>query len=553
MLQPSALRLPAPDYKNRVIFGYGYNEDIITTLNKQFPKAVEQCGAVQFSGSNFTEKGRAIYNYLRNSVKYKKDPEGRQLIQLPARLLGGQRPGEFPSGDCKSLSLAAAAFMHCAGFPNVRLRYTSYKKDNNTPTHVYAVASDEKGQDIIIDAVYKQFNKEVPYTYKKDYPMQISVLSGPPAPMRQVSKQTNMLKKRRTIQERLQALRGKVRPGGFLFTVVTNELARQQGGPFVAAAYTSEQLSAYKAKVRQAAEKYNQPFIKKVLQAEAAALDGGKFQGAVYAQRSGEAIKGLEEEIGKLSLKKLRKGLKKISIKNIVKGAKAVGLVAPRKAFLTLVNLNVRGLAKRMSKLSDADLKKFWEDRFGGKLSILKGAISRGAKKRPLFGASKKVRALKGIGVVIDETIGVDPASTAAAASAGSTGGVSIVTVLAAAAPIVVAITTLLKKKGVPTVPENAAAPGETGDFADAQEDAAAGKPKLEQWIEKAVDVAQATGIIPEKPQSLEEAKVSQAVPGDDLEADPAEGRPAGPRFALSPVILVGGAAAAYFLLNRKK
>lgn len=542
MLQPSALRLPAPDYNNRVIFGYGYNEDIITTLNKQFPKAVEQCGAVQFSGSNFTEKGRAIYNYLRNSVKYKKDPEGRQMIQLPARLLGGQRPGEFPSGDCKSLSLAAAAFMHCAGFPNVRLRYTSYKKDNNTPTHVYAVASDEKGQDIIIDAVYKQFNKEVPYTYKKDYPMQISVLSGPPAPMRQVSKQTNMLKKRRTIQERLQALRGKVRPGGFLFTVVTNELARQQGGPFVAAAYSAEQLSAYKAKVRQAAEKYNQPFIKKVLQAEAAALDGGKFQGAVYAQRSGEAIKGLEEEIGKLSLKKLRKGLKKISIKNLIKGAKAVGLVAPRKAFLLLVTLNVRGLAKRMSKLSDADLKKLWEDRFAGKLSVLKGAIKRGLRKKPLFGASKKVKAIKGVGAVIDETIGAEPASS-----------VSVTAIIAAASPILIAVIALLKKKGVPTVPENAAEPGETGNFADAEADAAAGKPKLEQWIEKAVDVAQSTGIIPEKPQSLEEAKVSQAVPGDDLEADPAEGRPAGPRFALSPVILVGGAAAAYFLLNRKK
>jgi hypothetical protein len=424
----------------------------------------------------------------------------------------------------------------------VRLRYTSYKKNNNTPTHVYAVGSDEKGQDIIIDAVYKQFNKEVPYTYKKDYPMQISILSGPPAPMRQVSKQTNMLNKRRTMQERLETLRGKVRPGGFLFTVLTNELARQQGGPFVAAAYTSEQLSAYKAKVRQAAEKTQQPFIKKVLQAEAAALDGGKFQGALYAQRSGQAIKGLEEEIGKLSLKKLRKGLKKISIKNIVKGAKAVGLVAPRKAFLLLVTLNVRGLAKRMSKLSDADLKKLWEDRFAGKLSVLKGAIKRGLRKNPLFGASKKVKSIKGVGAVIDETIGAEPAST-----------VSVTAIIAAASPILIAVIALLKKKGVPTVPENAAAPGETGDFADAQADAAAGKPKLEQWIEKAVDVAQATGIIPEKPQSLEEAKVSQAVPGDDLEADPAEGRPAGPRFALSPVILVGGAAAAYFLLNRKK
>ena len=113
-MQPS-VNLPAPAFKNSLITGDGYNSDIITTLNSQFSTAVAQCSEARFSGNNLREKGRAIYNYLRNTVKYKKDPEGRQLIQLPSRLINGTG-----KGDCKSLSLAAAAFMYCNGFRNVR-------------------------------------------------------------------------------------------------------------------------------------------------------------------------------------------------------------------------------------------------------------------------------------------------------------------------------------------------------------------------------------------------------------------------------------------------
>ena len=93
--------------------------------------------------------------------------------------------------------------------------------------------------------------------------------------------------------------------------------------------------------------------------------------------------------------------------------------------------LNVRGLAKRLSKLSAIGKKNLWENKFGGKLSVLEGAIKRGLKKKPLFGASKKVKAIKGIGYVIDEgnVIGAEPVST-----------VSTAAIIAAAAPILVAL-----------------------------------------------------------------------------------------------------------------
>jgi hypothetical protein len=533
-LQPS-VNLPAPKFKNRVVTGNGYNSDIISTLNGQFSTAVSQCNNTSFSGNTLKEKGRAIYNYLRNTVKYKKDPEGRQLIQLPSRLINGSG-----KGDCKSLALAAAAFMYCNGFRNVRLRYTSYKENDSTPTHVYAVGSDENGRDIIIDAVYNRFNKEVPYQFKKDYKMEISILSGTP-PM--VQKSVKLKAFKRTTLQRLQILRGKIRPGGLLYNVITNEIARQSGGPFFNVKYTADQVNAYKQRLGQAAARQRSPFIRSVIEMERKALEAGKFNGSIYTPRSGAEIKGLEEEIGKISLKKLKKGLKKISAKNLFKGAKAVALVGPRKAFLALVALNVRGLAKRLSKLPKDKLRKVWVDRFAGKLSVLEGAIKRGLKKKPLFGASKKVKAIKGIGVVIDETtagIGIEPATLA-----------SIATIITAAAPILSAVMKALSAAGVPPVPENAGAPGEGGDFPEADKDAAEQAPGIMNWIEKAANIARETGVIPDKPETLAEAKVNQVIPGDDLETDPAQGKPAA--FQLSPVILIGGAAAAFLLLNRKK
>lgn len=522
-MQTSLSNLPPPSGINRVIFRNGYNTNIIEVLNKQFPAAVNQCKNVHFSGSNLKEKARAIYNYLRSNVNYQKDPSGKQLIQLPSRMLNGTK-----KGDCKSLSLAAAAFIKCAGAKNVFLRYASYSPSDKTPTHVYCVFIDENGKQIIIDPVFKQFNKEAKYQSKKDYQMEIAVLSGTPS---------IALKRIATFAD----LRTKVRPGGLYYNVINNRKAAA-AGERSNIYYPEPQKKQYLFLLKRNFAKCKNPAIKNILQAEIKSIESGNFKGTIYSPRSGSEIKGLEDEIGKLSLKKVGKKLKKIKLKNIVKGVKAVSFVAPRKAFLALVALNFRGIATRLTKLSDGELTAIWVKKFGGKLSVLKKSISRGSKKRPLFGSGKKVKSIKGIGVVIDETnqnIGAAPVAAAA--------------VIAAAAPILVAVVGALKGKGVPEVPENAAAPAESGNFTEANETAQEEQPGLVKWINKAVDIAKSTGIIPEKPETKEEEAVNKAIPGDDLETEPGSPATPGSGFKISPVILIGAAAAAGLLLMRKK
>jgi hypothetical protein len=524
--------LASPSYTNKIAFENGYNNDIISTLNGKFSEAVEQTKNVKFSGDNLTAKGRAIWNYLKNAIAYKKDASGKQIIQLPSRMILDTK-----AADCKSLALAAASFMKSNGFKNVRLRYTSYSKNDKTPTHVYAVGADENGNDIIIDPVYKQFNKELSYTFKQDYPMQISVLSG--LGQSQIVK-TAIKKDPVEVAKRMLAS-GRVKAGGFFYNVLINYIARKSGKVNFPS-YTPEQLNRYRKALNRLQPK--NPYLASFLNEEKQLLDRGNFVGNVITKFSSAEINGVNEEIGRLSLKKIKKKLKKISLRNIVKGVKTVGLVAPRKAFLALVALNVRGLATRMSKLTTGDLEGLWVKKFGGKLSVLQGAISKGKNKKPLFGAGKKIKSIQGIGYVVDSSdSGINGA------------GASVATIIAAASPILVAAMKMLKDKkidipdAVTAAAASAGALAESEDFKEANPAAAEALGKYSDYAGKAVDTAQKLGIIPDAPETAAESAVNKAIPTDDYTETAATGS----GFKINPLIIVGAAAGAYFLFGRKK
>lgn len=553
--------LANPNYKNVIVTKNGYNNDIIKTLNSQFPEAVNQVKNVRVSGVDEMQKGRAIFNYLKYSVNYRKDEPGKQVIQLPARMIKDTK-----KGDCKSKALAAAALMHNNGFKNVALRYTSYDVNDKTPTHVYAVGYDGKGKEIIIDPVWKAFNTQAPYKFKKDYPMEISVISGTPTSSEMIAKR--FVKK--DPAKRLNALLNKVRPGGVLHNVIVNEMARMQGKSLTSN-YSSDQLQRYKKFLLKVSQKSNAPVLRDLITKEIRMIDNGAFSGNIYLPGSRKAIKGLEEEIGKISLRKIGQ---KLNPAKAFKAAKAVAFFPTRKAFLLLVTLNVRGLAKRLSKLSAIAKKNFWENKFGGKMSVLDGAIKRGLRKKPLFGASKKVKAIKGIGYVIDQEgigkaglitklgAGAGAAGGAAAlasggAAANPAGGASIATIIAAAAPILAAVAALFKKEQVAELPE-AMATSESSDFKEVASEGNTGLNKLETFVEKAADTAVKLGVIPEPKETGAVTEVNNMVGSDTPEETVAEGgtdRTIAPNLSTIPMpIIIGGAALlGYAILKGRK
>ena len=541
-------QLAAPDYMRQVIKVDGINSDIVSTLNKSFNRARQETKDFLVDGSP-EQKAEKIYNYIKNNVQYKKDAPGTQIIQFPSRMILGTK-----AGDCKSMALAAAGMMAANGFNNVRLRYTSYDSKDSTPTHVYTVGN-MGGKEFIIDAVYNKFNKELPYKSKKDYPMHISVLSGPPMKTlvgKSLRRGSKSIIKINNEPNNLKRLLTKVKPGGLFFNVISNQLGRDSGKVSFMR-YDQDQLNKYKNRLKKVIL-VKEPTLNKLVRAEIKAIDDRAFTGNIVNKRSGD-IAGLSQEIGKISFKKLgrglkklgsniKKGVKKINPKLLLKGLKAVGLVVPRKAFLALLALNVRGLATRLSKVSQDKLRKIWVDRLGGQMSVLNNAISRGKKKKAIGDNNLKVIGIPGIGYVVDNrSIGVSPpggadAAGGAGAGAGAGSGVDIASLIKVAGPIIDLIINLLNKLGSKKETEE-------GDFEETE-----GKKDnaFEDYFDKAVDIAEDLGIIPERKLDRTEQAVDQAIPGDD-HTDMYSGTSS---LKINPLYIGGAALAAYLLLRKK-
>lgn len=150
------------------------NSDIISVIHKNFSKALSQTKQIanSFKGETPTETAQNIWNFLRNDITYKKDPENKQLVRVPQRLLADR------VGDCKSYSLfAASVFKNIYPQLPVKLRYASYSIIP-IPTHVYVATVNNYGNELIIDGVYKHFNEQKKYITKKDFNMNVYTLNG---------------------------------------------------------------------------------------------------------------------------------------------------------------------------------------------------------------------------------------------------------------------------------------------------------------------------------------------------------------------------------------
>lgn len=139
-------------------------EDIIKTIlavDKQYWSDLKEFSK-NIKYSSFSDLCKQIFDYLLYEIRYNEDPFGDQYVRRPANLVKAK------TGDCKSFSLFTGSILRCLGI-SYSYRFVSFR---NVPkyTHVYVIAHGAN-QDIIIDAVYKKFNQEKPYTFKKDYKM----------------------------------------------------------------------------------------------------------------------------------------------------------------------------------------------------------------------------------------------------------------------------------------------------------------------------------------------------------------------------------------------
>lgn len=157
------------DGQNRLV-KIGVNKDIVEVEIADYHQFKDQPKDLVRNlryGLSIEDQCRSIFAYLVDHVRYKLDPENSQLIKSPARLL------HDGTGDCKSLTMFICCCLHCLGITH-KFRFVNFDGSHQF-SHVYAVALDERNQEIILDACELDnngvpvFDYARPYSVKKDF------------------------------------------------------------------------------------------------------------------------------------------------------------------------------------------------------------------------------------------------------------------------------------------------------------------------------------------------------------------------------------------------
>jgi hypothetical protein len=182
--------LQEPNYKTTTVYRNGDNPDIIRLLRASYPLAYSDTKTFykQFRGSNLHDTGYNVWKWIKEH-DYLEDGD-HQKVKSVARFDADN------VGDCKTYANAGTGIM--SHFTDAGYRFVSYRK-NSTPTHVYTIFKDENGNIVPLDACWKEFGSEKPYTHKKDIWMRISYLSGitigtPPAMHKPTAHEKNLLR-----------------------------------------------------------------------------------------------------------------------------------------------------------------------------------------------------------------------------------------------------------------------------------------------------------------------------------------------------------------------
>ncbi len=136
--------------------------------------------AEQLNQNNIYETCKIIWHFVYEHINYKKDATGYEQIRSPARAWHDR----FNGVDCDCYSVFISSILSNLGIPHI-LRITKYHRDYFQ--HIYPVVQAppqpsptgrETKTEIVIDCVTDRFNYEVPFSKKKDYPMDLQYLNG---------------------------------------------------------------------------------------------------------------------------------------------------------------------------------------------------------------------------------------------------------------------------------------------------------------------------------------------------------------------------------------
>lgn len=137
--------------------------------------------APELKGKNLRDTCKNVWSFIYNHIQYTKDKEGVEQVRRPSRSWADRKHGV----DCDCYTVFISSILTNLKIPHA-LRIAAYN-GNDYYQHVYVVVPEKGNFDnlenrlsyYVIDPVLDEFDKEAPFTKKKDYPMKLERLDGP--------------------------------------------------------------------------------------------------------------------------------------------------------------------------------------------------------------------------------------------------------------------------------------------------------------------------------------------------------------------------------------
>lgn len=360
----------------------------ILKAHREFATDYDKISA-QFDRPTVRQIAAGLHSFIKNNVRYQMEPESRQTIKSPAAIMAQAY------GDCKHYASFIGGVLDALNRRgkkiNWRYRFASYSLFNPEPEHIFVIIKTKDGGEIWIDPV--------PGADKAK-------------PMWKIDKKINV--KNSMALYKISGV-GELSTGNYLVE------------DFFDSADYAANPNFYNAIILL----YQYGIINKrgeISNRKLATLQS-KVDPNIFAQLVNAAAIVQSGAIGGF-------------FDTLWRGVKKVTLFAPRAAYLSLVNINFRGMANKLYKAvynSDGtytrykeSIKKLWQDRLGGDWTKLENTIRIGNRKKAI---------LKGMP---DNSIGV--AETAAAAWYVTAGAI-----IAAFMPLINAALKALGKDKEPT------------------------------------------------------------------------------------------------------
>lgn len=155
---------PAPDWREETLYEHMRAPVVVASMNEivcETSWQTSQISQVLLRESNGETRDvlHRIWTFVRTHFKY--EVEDGELLREPARAWAERK------GDCDCFSIFTASILINLGIPFF-FRITKYSSDAEWQ-HVYVIAKDEDGRQIIVDCCLNLFDAEKPYTQKRDF------------------------------------------------------------------------------------------------------------------------------------------------------------------------------------------------------------------------------------------------------------------------------------------------------------------------------------------------------------------------------------------------